>query len=226
MSVTIQVKAERATRAQQQKNVFATGHVDLVVDGTPMARLYNFRLTYSAKNSKWFINEPSRSIDQVNPQTGMQEKRWLSQWQLFPNNKEARDQWMQAILSQVFQQVPDPTKAVEDLQSGGVSTPAIPTAQVAPQAFAPPTNFSAPTVEERFGAPPAPAAPPPLAPPVASAPPRVPSAPPAAPAAPGAPPVPAVPSGTGPAFPVPGAFQKPAGPTSHMPNSPSFPLPS
>ena len=135
-NIVLQVKAERATRAQHSKNTYATGYADLVVDGQQLVRLFNFRLSYAPRNNKWFINPPSRSVEQVNSQTGVQEKRWLDQWQLWPANKEAREQWMNYIMQETFRQVPEPTKALEDL---GYQAP-----QAAPQAAPQQPSYAAP----------------------------------------------------------------------------------
>lgn len=240
MPLTFNLRAERTTPDQHAKGNFGTGSIELLLDGTVIAKLNNFSVRWSQQQQKWYIKPPARSVDSVNPQTGQPQKQWFDQWEFFPGDRQVHDGWGGAFLQEFFKQIPDPQVPKQPV---AVAPAAAPTYGGPPGTYGAPAG--GPPMPGPGGYPAAapaaapaqayaphagpPAAPPPAAPPAApaapvAAPPATPTyGPPGVPAAPGAPPMP---SPGAPAFaPQPRPPAGPAGPTAHMPASPSFPLP-
>jgi len=235
MPLSFTVKAKRTTPEEHARGNLGTGTIEFLLDGAVIARFHKLSLRYSSQQQKYYIKPPARSVDTVNPQTGQPQKQWFDQWEFFPNDRQVHDGWAQAIIREMFNQIPDIAQVPE-------AAPAH--VGVAAQGYTPPGTYGAPApagppmppqaapvagppaaapVPGGWGAPPS-APPAPAAPPAAAPVPAAPQAPAYAPAAPGAPPMPS--PGAPPFAPQPPRPPAPpAGPTAHMPPNPGFPLP-
>jgi len=255
MPLSFTLKAERTTKEDHDRGNFGTGTIELVLDGTVIARFNKFALRWSQQQQKYYIKPPARSVDEVNPQTGQPVKRWFDQWEYFPGDRQVHDGWTGAFLTEIFKQIPDivqvckespntpaagyapPASGQYGAPAGGPPMPG-PSAQAPQQPQQPQQYAQAPQVAQ------APAGPPPLAAQPAPAP--IPGgyggppAPPAGPSgggwgghsAPGAPPVPQAPGASPKPSPGAPAFAPqgrpsgpPPGPSQNMPTAPHFPLP-
>jgi len=135
--IALKVTARRATAPQIEKGIYGQGEVDILVDGVPVARLYDVTLRYSQKNSQYYPSFASRRVQRNNRDTGQPETKWYDYYTVFPGaDQSIRRPWIQLITNQFLEQLPDPTQPRQAGAAGGQPHAAPAAAPVAAQPVA------------------------------------------------------------------------------------------